>query len=65
MVCDLEDTSMLDTYFDGFMIPPAQSVGAQTEPDWTIKGASAKTNGSSGGAQDGVKVEKEPVAPVV
>lgn len=64
MVCDLEDTSMLDTYFDGFMKAPAQAAGAQTEPNWTIKGTSSKTNGVNGSA-NGVEVQKEPVAPVV
>lgn len=64
MVCDLEDTAMLDTYFDGFMIPPAQSAGAQTEPNWTIKGTSSTNNGANG-AGNGVEVKKEPVAPVV
>lgn len=60
MVCDLEDTPMLDAYFDGFMLAPAKTIGRQTEADWTIKGT--KSNGVNG---TGVHVQKEPAAPVV
>lgn len=55
---------MIDSYFDGFMLAPAQAVGAQTEPDWTIKSSSNGTNGLNGG-ENGLKVTKEPEAPVV
>lgn len=63
---------MLDAYFDGFMIAPSKPVGAQTEPDWTIKGAQtekAGTEAASHGAEvgngAGLTLKKEPEAPVV
>lgn len=62
MVCDLEDTPMLDAYFDGFMVAPANPAGAQKEANWTIKGT--KSNGGTANG-NGVAVDKEPVAPVV
>ena len=55
---------MMNSYFDGFMLAPAQAVGAQTEPDWTIKSTSNRTNGLNGG-ENGLDVKKEPEAPVV
>jgi hypothetical protein len=45
MVCDLEDGSMLDAYFDGFMLLPGKSLGRQVEGDWTIKGTKSQGNG--------------------
>ncbi|BEJ18231.1 hypothetical protein CspHIS471_0705080 [Cutaneotrichosporon sp. HIS471] len=36
MVCDLEDTAELETYFSEFMAVPAKPLGAQAEKDWTF-----------------------------
>lgn len=41
LVTDLEDTDTLDAYFDQFMVAPKQPIGAETEPNWTIKGQQA------------------------
>jgi phenol 2-monooxygenase len=36
LVADLEDTAVVDSYFDGFLTAPATPLGANTEPDWTF-----------------------------
>ena len=53
MVCDLEDTDYLNRYFDGFMLAPKEALGADTEPNWTVKWTHSTAQGN-GAAIDSV-----------